>query len=53
MFNKVWSTTFMIALAIGIVLVLLFVTANAPLTSPFFGEFDLDWQMFRQSFLGG
>jgi hypothetical protein len=53
MFNKTFSTLFMVCLAIGIVALFVFLVTELPLTDPFIGTFDAEFQAFKLSFLGG
>jgi hypothetical protein len=53
MFNKIWSNLFMFVLAVGIVLLLVLLVTELPLTAPFFGGMDVEFQSFRLSFVGG
>jgi hypothetical protein len=53
MFNRVWSNFFMFVLAIGIVLLFVFLVTELPLTEPFVGTFDAEFSAFKLSFLGG
>ena len=53
MFDKVWSTLFQLALAIGITILIVLLVAHLPLTEPFVGSFDAELEAFRLTFTGG